>query len=69
MPSLNKTDKADVKIPLLIDFDGVINLDSVIAPDAKYFLQTIAEREIPSIILSNLTLYTRVYILNPQCKK
>ncbi len=42
--------------PLLIDFDGVINLSGKIAPDAKEFFGFLSDRKIPSLILSNSTL-------------
>ena len=44
------------KLPLLIDFDGVINLDGKIAPDANEFFSFLKEEKIPSLILSNSTL-------------
>lgn len=42
--------------PLLIDFDGVINLSGKIAPDAKEFFRFLNDKKIPSLILSNSTL-------------
>ncbi|QQS34888.1 MAG: HAD hydrolase-like protein [Ignavibacteriales bacterium] len=45
-----------MKHPLLIDFDGVINLNGKIAPDAKSFLGYLVKEKIPSLILSNSTL-------------
>lgn len=46
------------KIPLLIDFDGVIKLGDKVAPDAKDFFLYIDKEQIPSCILSNSTLRT-----------
>lgn len=43
-------------IPLLIDFDGVINIYGNPAPDARDFLNFISMYNIPSFILSNSTL-------------
>lgn len=44
------------KLPLLIDFDGVISLNGSIAPDAGHFFRFLKRNEILSIILSNSTL-------------
>ena len=46
------------KLPLLIDFDGVIKLGDKPAPDARVFLQFISEENIPAYIISNSTLRT-----------
>ncbi len=44
------------KLPVLIDFDGVIRLGTKIAADAGAFLEYLVNENIPSIILSNSTL-------------
>jgi HAD superfamily hydrolase (TIGR01450 family) len=49
--------------PVLIDFDGVINLGGKPASDAGKFLQYLTERKIPSYIISNSTLRTGDEIL------
>jgi len=46
------------KLPILIDFDGVIRLGNNPAPDAGEFLNFILEHNIPSYIISNSTLKT-----------
>lgn len=46
------------KIPLLIDFDGVVKVGNSPAPDAKEFFDFINDNQIPSCILSNSTLRT-----------
>jgi len=46
------------KLPILIDFDGVIRLGNNPAPDAGEFLNFIIENNIPSYIISNSTLKT-----------
>jgi HAD superfamily hydrolase (TIGR01458 family) len=46
------------KLPILIDFDGVIRLGNNPAPDAEEFLNFILENNIPSYIISNSTLNT-----------
>jgi HAD superfamily hydrolase (TIGR01458 family) len=46
------------KIPILIDFDGVIRIDDNPSPDAGEFLNFILENNIPSCIISNSTLKT-----------
>jgi HAD superfamily hydrolase (TIGR01458 family) len=46
------------KIPILIDFDGVIRLGNNYAPDAGEFLNFLLENNIPSYIISNSTLKT-----------
>jgi len=46
------------KVPILIDFDGVIKLGNSPAPDAGDFLDFILEDDIPSYIISNSTLRT-----------
>jgi HAD superfamily hydrolase (TIGR01458 family) len=51
-------------IPLLIDFDGVINISGHPAPDAEYFLRYISQNNIPSVIISNSTLYSGDQIKN-----
>jgi len=47
-----------MKIPILIDFDGVIKLGDKPAPDAEKFFDFINENKIPACILSNSTLRT-----------
>ncbi len=49
-------------LPLLIDFDGVIRLGNVPAPDAKDFFNFIEKREIPACVISNSTLKTSLEI-------
>ena len=46
------------KLPILIDFDGVIRLGIKPAPDAGEFLQFLLDNNIPSYIISNSTLRT-----------
>jgi len=46
------------KLPILIDFDGVIRLGNNPSPDAGEFLNFILEHNIPSYIISNSTLKT-----------
>ena len=46
------------KLPILIDFDGVIRLGEKPALDAGVFLNFILENDIPSYIISNSTLRT-----------
>ena len=46
------------KLPILIDFDGVIRLVDNPAPDASIFLRFLSESNIPSYIISNSTLKT-----------
>jgi HAD superfamily hydrolase (TIGR01458 family) len=46
------------KLPILIDFDGVIKLGKDPAPDAGDFLNFIIENNIPAYIISNSTLRT-----------
>jgi HAD superfamily hydrolase (TIGR01458 family) len=46
------------KLPILIDFDGVIRLGNNPAPDAGEFLNFLLENNIPSYIISNSTLKT-----------
>ncbi|PIW70531.1 MAG: hypothetical protein COW08_01320 [Ignavibacteriales bacterium CG12_big_fil_rev_8_21_14_0_65_30_8] len=45
-------------LPILIDFDGVLNLDGKPPIDAEYFLEYIIKNKIPSYIISNSTLKT-----------
>ena len=45
-------------LPLLIDFDGVIRLGDVPAPDAKEFFNFIDKKRIPACVISNSTLKT-----------
>ncbi len=45
-------------ITLLIDFDGVIRLDSGIAGDTGLFFDFLEKNDIPSFIISNSTQYT-----------
>jgi len=45
-------------LPLLIDFDGVIRLGNVPAPDAKEFFGFIEKKKIPACVISNTTLKT-----------
>jgi HAD superfamily hydrolase (TIGR01458 family) len=49
-------------LPLLIDFDGVIRLGNVPAPDAKEFFNFIEKKKIPSSVISNTTLKTSLEI-------
>jgi HAD superfamily hydrolase (TIGR01458 family) len=53
-----------ISLPLLIDFDGVIKLANKPAPGASYFLKYISGNKIPSVILSNSTLYSGKQIRN-----
>jgi HAD superfamily hydrolase (TIGR01458 family) len=53
-----------MKIPLLIDFDGVLKIDNKPAKDIKTFLGFISENEIPSYIISNSTLKTSADIIS-----
>ncbi len=46
------------KLPLLIDFDGVIKIGNEPAKDASPFLSFIIQNKIPALILSNSTLKT-----------
>jgi len=46
------------KLPLLIDFDGVIRLGDKPAPDTKEFFNFITKKNIPAFIISNSTLKT-----------
>jgi len=46
------------KLPILIDFDGVIRLNQKPAPDAGTFLKFLSQNNIPSHIISNSTLKT-----------
>lgn len=46
------------KIPILIDFDGVIKIGKEIASDAKNFFSFIEKESIPACILSNSTIRT-----------
>ncbi len=46
------------KLPVLIDFDGVIKLGDKIAPDAEEFFSFLTKNEIPFFLLSNSTLRT-----------
>lgn len=48
--------------PLLIDFDGVLKLGNLPAPDVKEFFHFISEHQIPACILSNSTLRTGVMV-------
>lgn len=50
--------KSRKKIPVLIDFDGVIKIGGNAAPFTKRFLQFLSEQKISSIIISNSTLKT-----------
>jgi len=45
-------------LPLLIDFDGVINLGNKPAPDAAEFFKFIKNKNIPAFVISNSTLKT-----------
>jgi HAD superfamily hydrolase (TIGR01458 family) len=45
-------------LPLLIDFDGVIRLGNVPAPEAKEFFSFIENKKIPACVISNTTLKT-----------
>jgi HAD superfamily hydrolase (TIGR01458 family) len=45
-------------LPILIDFDGIINLGGTVAKDAKDFLEFLTQNKIPSHIISNSTLKT-----------
>jgi len=46
------------KLPILIDFDGVIRLNQKPATDADKFLKFLSQNNIPSYIISNSTLKT-----------
>ncbi len=46
------------KLPVLIDFDGVIKLGDKIAPDAEEFFTFLIKNEIPFFLISNSTLRT-----------
>jgi HAD superfamily hydrolase (TIGR01458 family) len=46
------------KLPILIDFDGVIKLGKNPTPDSEKFLNFILENNIPSYVISNSTLRT-----------
>lgn len=48
----------NTKIPVLIDFDGVIKLGNKIAGDAEEFFSFLKENEIPFFLISNSTLRT-----------
>lgn len=50
--------KSNQKIPLLIDFDGVLKIGDKPAEDASEFLNYLKQNNIPSYILSNSTLRT-----------
>lgn len=50
--------KSKHKIPLLIDFDGVLKIGEKPADDASKFLYYLKQKNIPSYILSNSTLRT-----------
>lgn len=52
------------KTPLLIDFDGVINLYGKPAPDTKKFFFYLEKNKIPSFIISNSTLKTSSDVKN-----
>ena len=45
-------------LPLLIDFDGVIRLGNVPAPDAKEFFSFIEKKKVSACVISNTTLKT-----------
>ena len=45
-------------IPILIDFDGVLNVSGKVPEDAKEFLNFLINNNIPTHILSNSTLKT-----------
>ena len=45
-----------MKLPVLIDFDGIIRLGDSPASDAKLFLDFLSDKQIPSCIISNSTL-------------
>ena len=47
-----------MKLPLLIDFDGVIRLGNVPAPDTKGFFNFLEKKQIPACVISNSTLKT-----------
>lgn len=46
------------KLPVLIDFDGIIKLGDKIAPDADLFFHFLTENKIPFFLISNSTLRT-----------
>ncbi|UCH65109.1 MAG: HAD-IIA family hydrolase [Ignavibacterium sp.] len=46
------------KLPILIDFDGVIRLGKDFAPDTNIFFEFIADNNLDSYIISNSTLRT-----------
>jgi HAD superfamily hydrolase (TIGR01458 family) len=52
------------KLPLLIDFDGVIRIGDKPAPDAEEFLNFLVDKKIPVFFLSNSTLRTSEDIKN-----
>ena len=52
------------KSPLLIDFDGVINLYGKPAPFAKEFFNFLEGKQIPAFVLSNSTLKTSLEVRN-----
>ncbi len=52
------------KVPILIDFDGIIKIGHYPADDAKIFLEYIANNKIPSFIISNSTLRTSFDLKN-----
>lgn len=47
-----------MKLPLLIDFDGVIKTGKQLAPDVSKFFEFLNSEKIPACILSNSTLRT-----------
>jgi HAD superfamily hydrolase (TIGR01458 family) len=47
-----------MKLPLLIDFDGVVRLGNVPAPDVKDLFNFIDKKQIPACVISNSTLKT-----------
>ena len=53
-----------IKIPLLIDFDGVIRLGNKLASDAKIFFDFIIKNKFPAHIISNSTLKDSTEIKN-----
>lgn len=54
----------NIRIPVLIDFDGVIKLGNKIADDAAEFFTFLKERNIPFFLISNSTLRTSEGIID-----
>jgi HAD superfamily hydrolase (TIGR01450 family) len=56
--------KPNLPFPLLIDFDGVINLYGNLAPNSKDFFEFLERHNLPAFILSNSTLRTAKDVKN-----